>query len=699
MKKNNRFTLKVALPWLMVLILSSVAQADEVILVKDVLPGSNSSIPEAFVTFKNELFFIANDGLHGRELWKSDGSTAGTVLVKDIHAGSDYKGGFSSAISHFMAVDDLLFFSARNELSGQELWKSDGTAAGTVLVKDIAPGGLFSNPTEFVAMNGLLYFVARDGDEHYGLWQSDGTATGTVPIKIFASKPNNLVAANGLLFFQGNDGINGRALWKSDGSSTGTVLVKDIRPASVIRELVVANELVFFIGDDDIHGRELWKSDGTTSGTVMVKDINPGSATSAPRNLTEVNGQLFFAANSELWKSDGSEQGTVQVTDFLASPFFLTDMNGLLYFYATDDLHGAELWKSDGSNSGTVLVKDIRAGSLGSNSILSMGTKNLTAINTLLYFTISEGQSGIEVWRSDGTEAGTVRVKSVLSLDNRLATQFIAVNDVTYFSGSDNSHGQELWKIVGVGDAIVDSTDNVENPLPPIDRDNAIALQPDFGFAIPALQYIDDNGVKHFFKTEFSFTPSNSRLLFEAASITEILILDDGSLAEKVPLTEHIRIGAAAYDRSFGRGCDSCHGISFNPQLVELIAAGSLDKTTFSEIVINGRNGMPKSGDAIMAVTPVEEAGYSLEQAIDAIYRYLVNRGNGEIISDTAVTQIPAAGNEENAIILNQDFSFNIPVLKYVDAENINHYFNVDFVFLTMDNKFLFEPIKITAIE
>jgi len=103
------------------------------------------------------------------------GTAAGTVLVKDIKPGA----GFSSPGS-LTLVDGTLFFAADDGLNGRELWASDGTAAGTVLVKDINPGAGDSAPYELATVNGTLFFRADDGTTGEELWTSDGTAAGTV---------------------------------------------------------------------------------------------------------------------------------------------------------------------------------------------------------------------------------------------------------------------------------------------------------------------------------------------------------------------------------------------------------------------------------------------------------------------------------------------------------------------------------------
>src|SRR5262249_14969054 len=147
---------------------------------------------------------------------------------------------------------------------GYELWKSDGTTAGTVLVKDINPGINGSFPQELIAVNRTLFFVAADATGE-GLWKSDGTAAGTVLVARLNEVPGPIVNANGTLFFAYDDGTDGRELWKSDGTALGTKMVKDI-----------------------------YKGDFTYTGYEGGKHRIPNS--SDPDNLVGVNETLFFAA-------------------------------------------------------------------------------------------------------------------------------------------------------------------------------------------------------------------------------------------------------------------------------------------------------------------------------------------------------------------------------------------------------------------
>ena len=225
-------------------------------------------------------------------------------LLKDINTLPE---GFGSIPTDLIQVGSTIFFSAETSTQGRELWKTDGTASGTVLVKDINIGSNGSNPRHLTNVNGTLYFQANDGTSGTELWKSDGTQTGTARVKdiyaegAFSSDPRDLINVNGVLFFRAYDGTSGYELWKSNGTELGTVRVKDIRPGSSgslgqsAYSLTNVNGILFFEANDGTSGNELWRSNGTEIGTVRVKDISLGS--SNPSGLTNVSGTLFFQAN------------------------------------------------------------------------------------------------------------------------------------------------------------------------------------------------------------------------------------------------------------------------------------------------------------------------------------------------------------------------------------------------------------------
>ena len=280
-------------------------------LVKDIVIGSGTTELKNLTDVNGTLFFRADDGVYGDELWKSDGTVAGTALVKDIRSGPASAFVYFNTLcpSCFTDVNGVLYFAADDGGNGRELWKSDGTEAGTVQVKDIVSGSGSSYPENFTDVNGLLYFTAADAVNGRELWKSDGTAAGTVLVKDIVSGSGSpfdthvfpcFAHANGVLYFAANDGVNGLELWKSDGTEAGTVLVKDIFNGpgdSQPSDLTDVNGVLYFRANDGIHGNELWKSDGTEAGTVPVRDIFIGSYSSYPDNLTNVNGSLFFSAD------------------------------------------------------------------------------------------------------------------------------------------------------------------------------------------------------------------------------------------------------------------------------------------------------------------------------------------------------------------------------------------------------------------
>jgi len=215
-------------------------------LVDDLAPGGASSDPQDLTTMNGKLFFTAWTPRHGRQLWKTNGTAAGTVMLTHVDGpdGADPQ--------DLTVADGVLFFSAHDPQHGRELWKSNGTAVGTAMVRDIVPGRLGSSPRH------IAYAVGQQ----------------------LPNPPNQV-----LVYFSAWTLATGRQLWKSNGTAAGTVMITDINaPVGLGPEDIapVTGTTAMFSGNDGVHGREPWVTDGTTTATAMYEDLNPGPAGSDP---------------------------------------------------------------------------------------------------------------------------------------------------------------------------------------------------------------------------------------------------------------------------------------------------------------------------------------------------------------------------------------------------------------------------------
>ncbi|HEV8580370.1 MAG TPA: ELWxxDGT repeat protein [Thermoanaerobaculia bacterium] len=481
---------------------------------------------DSFAAMGGTVFFAASDGIHGFELWRSDGTMAGTRLVADVCPGS-----CASTPQRITVVGGTVFFVADDGLHGFELWRSDGTAAGTALVKDLIPPDGPAHIHGLAQLNGKLLFAISGLDRRDELWQTDGTAAGTVRVADFEPGSDSvalepLARLGGKLVFFGNDPAHGREFWVTDGTAAGTALLKDINPGDLgstpgFREKVaaVAGGKLFFlavgpegfelrvtdgtpagtalvreiapgpasyvIGGLTARGREvfffasengpdlkLWRSDGTAGGTRVVKEVPPKSTF-----LTRAGGRLYFFAECELWTSDGTEAGTVPVQEFFSSPncafeqpYPVADQGGKLLFFANDGSHGRELWQSDGTPAGTTLLADLYPGATSSG-----GQPGVFA-GGRWFFRAKRGEDvGVQLWTSDGTAAGTrmlqinrqqsgVHVSPQGDLQGPRA--FFDLGGTLLFQGGDGESGAELARSDGTAAGTVLVKDLRPGPAP-----------------------------------------------------------------------------------------------------------------------------------------------------------------------------------------------------------------------------------------
>jgi len=421
--------------------------------VADLAAGQLSSFPSMLTAIGDAAYFVA-DGVSptsdatGFALWRSDGTTAGTTLVSDIQRGG-------SDPANLVRVGSTLYFTADDGIHGTELWKTDGTTAGTAMVSDILPGPDASNPSGLTAVGSTLYFAAPTPSTPFtpGLWKTDGTPAGTVQVGS-VPEPAALTAVGGTLFFVTDDSNTGEStLWKSDGTGAGTVMLKTVSHSLVgsgFGDLVDVNGTLYLAFNESAFfpsSGGFWRSDGTSAGTVEVVH-------EPARGITAVGNQIFFLtddpndpSNNLLWVSDGTAGGTHQILpSTLVEPDTLTPYAGKLFFAAGVSGKGRLLWSTDGTDAGTTIVKDHPA-----DPAHVTGLGEMRVSGNTLYFVYGDASTGLELWRSDGTDAGTSMVTDLApgpaSPDIERLT---AVNGSVYFRAAPlNDFDVEVWRSDG----------------------------------------------------------------------------------------------------------------------------------------------------------------------------------------------------------------------------------------------------------
>lgn len=296
-------------------------------LFADIYPGPESSFPYYTVDFKGRVVTVATSPVYGRELWISDSQQKEMLLFADINTDSSVNP--SSFPDRFTSAGDTLFFTANDIAHGTELWRTDGTREGTLMVKDIFPGSPSSNPDELVALGNVLYFTADDGTSGVELWRSDGSTDGTsLVLDIHPNgdgKPRNLIAFKGRLYFSVSEPREGEELWVLEAGGQPKIL-KNIGAGTASgspEKFFVWKDFLYFQADDGVHGKELWRSDGTSDGTVMVSDIVDAPFQSVSvESPREYQGRLYFAAEldgrgAEVWAFDDAQKRFSLVRDIV----------------------------------------------------------------------------------------------------------------------------------------------------------------------------------------------------------------------------------------------------------------------------------------------------------------------------------------------------------------------------------------------
>lgn len=428
------------------------------------------------------LYFSADNGQVGEELWKSDGTRDGTTLLKDIA-----QSGAASEPSAFFRVGERVLFAAETPAEGRELWRTDGSASGTELVQATLPGSNGGvDLSEAAVFQGALYFAARDGSTGEELWRSDGTAAGTERVADInpgadGSRPESFAVLGDKLYFSAR-GDSGGELWRTDGTEAGTERVTDINASggAFPRKLTVLDDTLLFFADDGSSGAELWRSDGSPdSNATRIADINPGAEGSEPGTAcgpgfepTVFEGQLYFNANDgsngvEMWRSDGTN--AERVTDINSNgnslPCEPTVADGTLYFVAQDGNSDEDLYRLDTAAGAATTVVKVNT---SASDILPSA---LTALDGDVYFSARAdgGNFNDELWRTDGLGGGIEKVAEInpATDDGGQPRGMIAFEGTLYFGANDGSTGTELWR----SDGTEQGTERVKDINPSGDGD------------------------------------------------------------------------------------------------------------------------------------------------------------------------------------------------------------------------------------
>ena len=262
-----------------------------------------------WVVLQDRLLFAP--ATSGGEPMVTDGTVGGTSMLADV-----FPGAASSNAHDFVRVGDLAWFLADDGVHGTELWRTDGSAAGTTLALDLEPGANGVGAAEMVAGTTKMFLVRSTF-----FWCTDGTAQGTSVLPLARLAEEVCTFGDLLLFADTND------IWRSDGTQAGTQVLATIpAPASQHGgSFAVARDRAFFVTQRYAGGPQLWATDGTTAGTGVVLDLQPAPLPDLPRIRAAGLGHVAlplatFEHGIELWVSDGTLAGTTMVIDAEAGP-------------------------------------------------------------------------------------------------------------------------------------------------------------------------------------------------------------------------------------------------------------------------------------------------------------------------------------------------------------------------------------------
>jgi ELWxxDGT repeat protein len=550
--------------------------------IQQTFPYPTNSDLQDLTLVGDRVFFTAHSGNNARELWVSNGTTAGTHMVIDLTPGSSTVFGistptssFTSSTRHdFAALGEFLVFHRNNQL-----WISDGTAAGTQLLLT-TDQQTADTPRDMTVVGSTLFFAAGVSNAESELWKTDGTVAGTQLVKdinpgvAVSSNIDELVALGDQLYFYANDGVHGDELWRSDGSAAGTTLVVDLASGSGSSDpqwLTPAGDQLYFTADDGVHGRELWVLDGTALTATLVTDLTPGSSSTSVSDLASVDGILYFtvfisSSEEQLWRSDGTSGGTYRLTNLIpgslgSRPRQLTAVGSSLYLVTNDNSGTRHLAYYDANLSDPILLSTLPPAPFGNS-------QSYMYVHGIVYFRAGDHR-GSELWRTDGTAEGTILVKDIAPDGHSLAAPLLAFGEKLLFTANDGSTGEELWITDGTELGTIRLTDIIPTNVGPA---NFRAVQ--FGNRVyftaaqtGATIFRTDGTVAGTssvtFPASFNSVAANDQFLFLNTTSSGPLWLSDGTFAGSFQVQDALGVVPQVSGGLIGRVPTTSAGVAY----------------------------------------------------------------------------------------------------------------------------------------
>ena len=262
------------------------------------------------ITFQTDLYLSVNDDAHGVELWKLNSSNT-LFMLKDINPGSASGYGNSITIS-----SNQLFFIA-NDGTGRDIWKTDGTTAGTLKAVDVS----FANIEDLTDVNGTMFFEhdsldTYNYDAYTQLWKTQGTLATTQLVKDFGRYYNyngltQFIPLNGKLYFLHYIDIE-IDLMVSDGTEAGTTFIDDVNYDGAVYGLQPFLNYLIWYGDTQGFATPLMKYDPATGTVSVIHDMNsidpPSGYDYSYVDPTVAGDRLYFVDDaSRDWPAEGEQ--------------------------------------------------------------------------------------------------------------------------------------------------------------------------------------------------------------------------------------------------------------------------------------------------------------------------------------------------------------------------------------------------------